>query len=127
MSRITKESAGDLSANGSKLSALRLDKNARGAKDRNSKRNKEHEQAIKDKIYAHLDLTKPLEESQKGKLLKNLELAMAASRSLGAVRSAAAMQKKREAEEVPSLRELLTMKEKEVNPLTYNCDFARLT
>ena len=73
----------------------------------------------------HLDLTKPLEKAHKGKLMLNLEMAKAAQNRIGNVRQAAA--KKNQAEVVPTIEELLTMKEKEVNPLTYHCDFGRLT
>ena len=46
---------------------------------------------------------------------------------MGETRAAAARLKKREAETVPSLHELVDMRQKEINPLSYNCDFNRLT
>jgi len=82
---------------------------------------------VKDKILAHLDISKPLEKSQKGKLVQNLELCLSAKLQVGNLREAAVKQKKKNSDSVPSLIDLLRLKEKEVNPLTYNCDFSRLT
>jgi uncharacterized protein YgiB involved in biofilm formation len=90
-----------------------------------SKRKKEFELA-KAGIFAHLNLTKKLELGQGGKLLKNLDTCRKANEKLANAR-AAINRAKETNETVPSLRELLKMKESCVNPLNYSCEFSRLT
>lgn len=76
--RFGKDSAGDQSGRGSKKSVMKESKTPAGGNNQKlSKRKKDFELA-KDKILAHLDLTKPLEKGNKGKLLLNLEMARAA-------------------------------------------------
>lgn len=98
---------------GSKLTNFKSEKG--NAKQQLSKRKKEFDIA-KDKIMKHLDLTKRMEPPQGGKLYKNVQTCRAAKKKVT-----------KDQETVPSLRELLKMKENSVNPLNYSCDFSRLT
>ena len=75
-----------------------------------------------------MDLTKPLTGAQGGKLLKNLEMCQTAKDKIGNMRAVANKRKAAgNTDSIPTLKELLRMKETAVNPLNYNCDFSRLT
>ncbi len=111
----------------SKISTLKGGANTKVAAGQKVSKRKKDFDAAKDKILAHLDLTKTLEIGKKGKLLQNLENCRSAQQRIGSARALAARNAKKSVETVPSIKELFKVNEKEVNPLTYRCDFSRLT
>jgi len=113
---------------GSKFTNTKGGVTVKGQGQKLSKRKKDFEVA-KDKILGHLDLTRWLEPVEGGKLFKNLDTCQKTRDKIGNIRVAANRHKaaKDNTESVPSLRELLKMKENNVNPLNYSCDFSRLT
>ena len=80
----------------------------KGAKNQKlSKKKKDFENA-RPKILEHLDLTKPLHKNTGGKLYSNLEMCRQAKDRIGEIKKRG---QKDSTELVPSMKELLLMKE----------------